>query len=550
MQNILNHNKFQFGTTLNFSDYWDFSLYLPQCGGGLDLGTPYDGCLAASIDTTYDECIDGSSIKSMTGYVYSKCRSKGIEYNNIGLTGMDNGLIKFNKYEITVEEFTELLTESVYTIDADDCTLKLNPVDGNNQIYNYTSAIVEHDGVRCLRLNGGFYQGFFADSDPCIYSVLPTTLGDSGWGLHFELKRRDFGNSKRTLNSEHPENKGIFFYIGTRTENKWIKYYDVDESFEKSAIKPPKKPNPYVTEEECNNNFDDCLYSDYYVPDYNISTDCGCKGYFKEPYMEEEDYPDQDKHSDIMETTDGHYLNEANVYDIETDNKFVLFDRSPKGLTVKTYQDGDTAVLRFKEIPNDENYFTLFNRGCNGITVNEYDEYVDKNGNKYDVYGDLYRNALGFQIKDDGSIGYKFFVKDCKSEEPDKPYKIESEFSNPGVVEYGKWTDVFVKILPVGKVGMRMMFFVNGKLRLVSRELPLINLRKLNDTPDKQESAPFNISLGGGTQGLCDVIYNDFMKIPEYIYPLEKEFGGTFVGYIKSFRFFECLLNFDQIRTL
>jgi hypothetical protein len=503
MQNILNHNKFQFGTTLNFSDYWDFSLYLPQCGGGLDLGTPYDGCLAASIDTTSDECIDGSSIKSMTGYVYSKCRSKGIEYNNIGLTGMDNGLIKFNKYEITVEEFTELLTKSVYTIDADDCTLKLNPVDGNNQIYNYTSAIVEHDGVRCLRLNGGFYQGFFADSDPCIYSVLPTTLGDSGWGLHFELKREDFEDEGRTLNSVHPENKGIFFYIGTRAENKWIKYYDIDETFEESTIEPTSG-----------------------------------------------DDDGDDEHSDVTETTNGNKLDEANVYEIETDNKFVLFDRSPKGLTVKTYQEGDIAVLKFKEMPSDENYFTLFNRGCDGITVNEYGDYVDKEGNKYNVYNDLYRNALGFQIKDDGSIGYKYFVKDCESEDPDKLYKIESEFSNPGVVEYEKWTDVFVKVLPIGKTKMYMMFFVDGRLRLVSKELPLIDLRKLNDTPDKQEGVPYNISLGGGTQGLCDVIYNDFMEIPEYVYPIEKEFGGTFIGYIKAFGFFECILNFDQIRTL
>jgi hypothetical protein len=40
---------------------------------------------------------------------------------------------------------------------------------------------------------------------------------------------------------------------------------------------------------------------------------------------------------------------------------------------------------------------------------------------------------------------------------------------------------------------------------------------------------------------------NDYMKLPEYIYPLEKEFGGSFIGYFKSFKFYECPLNFNEI---
>ena len=47
---------------------------------------------------------------------------------------------------------------------------------------------------------------------------------------------------------------------------------------------------------------------------------------------------------------------------------------------------------------------------------------------------------------------------------------------------------------------------MNGKLVLISKELPTFNFRELNDTPDKQEGVPFNISVGGGTQGLSDVI--------------------------------------------
>lgn len=75
----------------------------------------------------------------------------------------------------------------------------------------------------------------------------------------------------------------------------------------------------------------------------------------------------------------------------------------------------------------------------------------------------------------------------------------------------------------------------------------MIDLRALNDLYDKQQSVPFNISLGGGTQGLCDVIYLNYRKIPEYVLPLEKEFAGSFVGYFASFKMYNCSLNLNEI---
>jgi hypothetical protein len=36
--------------------------------------------------------------------------------------------------------------------------------------------------------------------------------------------------SDKTLNDKYPENKGIFFYLGTRAENKWIYMYDENDA--------------------------------------------------------------------------------------------------------------------------------------------------------------------------------------------------------------------------------------------------------------------------------------------------------------------------------
>ena len=95
---------------------------------------------------------------------------------------------------------------------------------------------------------------------------------------------------------------------------------------------------------------------------------------------------------------------------------------------------------------------------------------------------------------------------------------------------------------------MRIYFYVNGKLCLISKKLPIIELRGLNDLRDKQIGVPYNISIGGGTQGLCDVIYLNYRKLPEYVLPLEKEFAGTFIGYVKSFKIYNCILNMTELK--
>lgn len=548
MSNILNHNKLPFNVNLDLSEYWDFSLYLRQAGGFPMYSRLHEGCLAAYIDTKFDECIlDNGSLKSLESYSYSECKSNGIDLNNIGFTGMDNGFIRFDKYTITLDEFTELLTKSAYHIPESDCTLKLHKVDGNNGIFNYSNTIVDDDGVRCARLNGGFFQGFFMDGNGCNYKVIPNRVGSSGWSLEFELKHKDFYNSERTLNSIHPENNGIFFYMGTRAENKWVKYYDSECEAEKSEIQPPYHSVGYVHETECTEDFDQCLYSDYYPPKYIAETDCGCQNYFKGEYLANDSGSGED--AKVDETNDGHMLNEANLTEIETDNKFVLFDRSCKGLTVKTYQEGDTALIQYRTIPNEENFFPIFNRSCNGITVNDYGKYFEEHANIYNIYDDLYRNAFALQVREDGAVGYKYIVKDCDAEDSRCSYAIKSEFTNPNEVKYDEWANVHVRIISLkGGEAMRIMIYVNGLLKLVSVELPMFDFRKLSDTPDKQEGVPFNISIGGGTQGLADVIYNDYTKIPEYVYPLEKEFGGSFIGYIKSFKFYECSLNATELR--
>ena len=73
-------------------------------------------------------------------------------------------------------------------------------------------------------------------------------------------------------------------------------------------------------------------------------------------------------------------------------------------------------------------------------------------------------------------------------------------------------------------------------------------MRSLNDLSSKQEGVPYNISIGGGTQGLCDTIGIDYLSTPDSVLPLEQNFAGTFIGYLKSFKVYDCQLNYSVIQ--
>lgn len=494
MSNILNHNRMSFDFGVSKSDYWDTQLYLPQGGGNLKDGLQ-DDCLSAYIETTLKDCIvpfdKVTNLASLSQYRWVDSVNKGLLLNNIGLTGVDNGLLTFDKDTITEEEFAELYTNSVLEVEADDYRLMLSPVDGNTRAYDYPYEFVyDQDGNRVAKLDGGFFQGFFQAGDGCEYKVLPTKLGN-GWTMEFVIKPEDCEDSEyNTLNKKYPENGGIFFYIGTRAENKWWKYYNTDEEAPGIA------------------------------------------------------------------TSDGIGLSDRKRY-VATDNKFVTYNRTRNGYKAGKDRDGgDVTIVRDKPDPL-HNYFLVMNRAKGGYTAKTIGEIGADEKDGYNILADLFRNALAFKVNGDGSVGYRFMVKDCDSE---TGYSVKEEYSFPGMVRKDEWNLITVRVMPVVKFGteaynydssmdyMRLAFYVNGRLVLYSKMMPTLLLRALNDNETKQEAVPYNISLGGGTQGLCDVVYDKDAQPGELLF-LEKEFGGSFCGYFKTFRFHSCDMDYQKILT-
>ena len=223
-----------------------------------------------------------------------------------------------------------------------------------------------------------------------------------------------------------------------------------------------------------------------------------------------------------------------------------MFDRTCDGMTVDKWVDGTQFLYYGRRSKFNGNLFMLMNSTSTGYTVSTIDSILEEDSNSYDPYQDVYDNALAFRITDNGEIGYRLLTMDCSIDGDDKTLMMEG-YSNPNVVPTCEWCNVDVRLMFLGGTKMKMMFYVDGKLVYITKELPRIRLRKLNDLWEKQEGVPFNMSLGGGTQGLADTVQLNYMLDADRVYPLEKYFAGSFIGSIKSFRIYNTSLSQEFI---
>ena len=73
---------------------------------------------------------------------------------------------------------------------------------------------------------------------------------------------------------------------------------------------------------------------------------------------------------------------------------------------------------------------------------------------------------------------------------------------------------------------MKIYIYVNGYLVFISKELNAFHFKSIEkeSAGEKQETVPYNISLGGGTLGLLESIMPNYYATSDYILPIEKIF--------------------------
>lgn len=626
-QNIKNNSIRQLDSKLYSANYYDFMIHRGETKNLslLDL----DEMLIADFSTF--DIANGTFYSTKT---WSAATSEGVDLEDIGLTGVDNGFIHFRKDMISNEEFLKLYLNSKYSIESGDTRLFLNPITGNTQMFSYPMYLVDGSD-KYIAYKGGFYQGFFK-LDGFGYQVLPEHFNQD-ITFHFEIRpRSDYKADLDSVNHLHPENEGIFFYLGTRAENKFWPFYKtssaVTETLKKQnartegyfsgcgddgetydlqnhivsvkewLLDEPEEEkeegyfavgdsyfsyNPSEIDKVCTgkttsfkpgttylNTYDfnpdsncscgkptppspsgDC--SDYYADDYLQKDVCG-KGNkaFDEEYVQSETLISTNPND--YEDSDGHALGDTGFYEFETDNKFLLFDRTASGFTTDNWVEGTKVkFIGRKPLPN-VNYFLLMNRTETGYTVDTIDQYNQEHGVDYNIYKDIRNNAFALKITENGAIGYRYGALDCDDEENTNKYKVIEEYSKDGLVNPDEWNSINVKFAILNPSAnkcdkrekkMRIMFYVNGFLVFISKEMPALSFKALDEVSQKQEGVPYSISLGGGTLGLLETIVPDYYQISDYVLPIEQDFCGTFLGDIRSFKIYYGDIDYFAIRN-
>ena len=438
----------------------------------------------------------------------------------------------------------EIFLRSKYNIEEGDTRLFLSPVTGNTQQYAYDSDIVTSGDTRYLALKGGFYQGFFKLFG-YDYQVLPDRINND-IVLHFKLRpRTDYEIPENSVNNLHSDNAGIFFFMGTRAENKFWQIYN--------GYYPEKQENDYFCDDFYDNTIDNGPYS-------------GCSSCCT--YTTDEDFIGTDANVNSQFTdSDGNVLNEQTNYVINsTDNKFIFFDRTPTGFTVNNWEEGMFVRVKNKKRKNI-NYFTWMNRTETGFTVYDVD-FLQKNiellegktieeierKKQLELLKDIKNNVLAFRITPEGAIGYKYGVLDCTD---DDHYSVLEEYSMNGVVKMNEWNSITIRFAVINPTNdkcdkrprkMRIMFYVNGYLKFISKELDTPSFRELDEMYQKQEGVPYNISLGGGSIGLLETIMQRYYDVSNYVFPIENDFCGTFIGDISAFKMYLGFIDYCAIK--
>jgi hypothetical protein len=564
MGNLKNYNFNKIDAFLSNSEYYDFYLAQDDYSSPLYLTGITDDCLVVHYDFNESDIYSSGTTSANTIYSlvsWTGATNTGYTFSTFGLTGIDNGYITFDKTtgDTANTALTQTLTGITTTINSGITELVLTRVTGQTGTYEYPLEIIQNTTTvgDYARLCGGFYQGYYK-LDGYSYEVLPVRV-PKAWTAEFWVRKSNevcSGTTATTLNDTYPDNKGFFFYMGTRAENK---YWNIFEG-----------------------NNTGCTSG--------CTSDTGCTATTTSLCT-------APKETQITFVDDqGHLvpLSPPPIEYREITNQFLIYGRagnnprkcgscgaSTSGLgsyTACDFTGGSITLSGYSTqyVNNPTNPFLIFGRAGNnprkcgscGASVSGYGDATacDYSGDtipllELDKDADIIDNAIGFRIKDDGSIGYRSLTVtgQCSGDTYVSGVTVEEQYSDAGMVSDGVWTKIDIRFvmpeydecdLKYGKPRKgRLMFYVDCKLKLVVEEVDEFIAKRLNEHKDKQLGVPFNISLGGGSQGLLESMTFDGQDTEDLGLHIEQNFAGTFIGDISQFRFHLCDLYWCGLKN-
>jgi hypothetical protein len=498
------------------------------------------------------------------------------ELCDIGLTGIDNGLVP-NMSGETIEITTGLYTsvQDRFSRYKYDRRMKMHPITGfttsenrlwNDDSYTYDLSYVNAGGDigYVAQLNGGFYQGFYkiAGYD---YQVFPERVS-LGWTAEFMLKYRWTGDTSVGLNNRYPDNKGTFFYMGARAENKFYHYADGSPAQDTGYTRVTSGLTCMHT---CGcsssaNTASTCL-SVYQISggtSTNCSCGCNCQCSVTAQYPESDPLYDEVSNALSLRLSGdtGNPKLCVKVFRITGG-----CETSGTCLTGLTYTTGTSVT----EWCSTRGIFDF----CSGTTYPNVEHWVQIDAvfqrNEWLDTCDLYdKGGLGLIV----STVFTATSANNSISLIEPPLTHEQPY-DPATTEVVKFNDMWTEEIYY-RLGT-LKFYVNGRLFMVAENFEEIIPRLLNTERENQIGVGYNISLGGGTQGLHDNLTFSggcppelsgitYQQDPECLttydldntiysglttqIQLETLFGGSMIGEISAFRMYTEPLNAAQIK--
>ncbi len=496
---------------------------------------------------------------------------------DVGLTGIDNGLtLQMSGVSINITTGLYTTTAETYNRYKYDRRFKMHPITGsttpsnrlwNDNSYNYNLSWSNAGGDigTVATLNGGFFQGFFK-LQGYDYDTFPVRT-NQGWTAEFLLKYRWTGDTSVGINNRYPNNKGTFFYLGTRAENKFYHYPDGSPKSDSGYTRVTSGLTCMKTclcHETGFTNSNQCIhvYQMSGGTSKNCSCGCACQCEVKA------EYPELDPLYDGV--SNGMSVRLSG----DTGNPRVCVKEyliTGSCITTGTCETGTTFVTGTTVIEwcSSKGIFD----GCTGTTYPNIEHWV-----QIDV---VFRRNDWLDCKDQYSLGglgqlvtetYTTTTANNSISlvEPPITHNPKDVPATTDVVEINDYW-IQQRKYRLGK----LYVYVNGKQFMIIDDFEEIVARPLNTYKEKQIGVPYNISLGGGTQGLKDnltfsggcaptlsaITYQqDPECLTDYdlehtIYSgltteihLEEIFGGSFIGDISAFRMYTEPLDASQIR--
>lgn len=405
---------------------------------------------------------------------------------NISLTGYDNYFITFGDGQID--------PTIKYQYDIGD-NFTLHQVSGFTG--NYTYDIVNNNDFN--QLNGGFYQGSFKYHGTPI-EFLPNRFR-RGWTFDMVVKTPVIENFGNILNNNNPNNSGFILYFGARADNKFI---------DKTEIEIQKLNESYqIKINDIDTEFTDGFYelnNEPYIGYFNITNGLPYSGrVFNE---ESQRLFVLNDYKDIINNAFGVRITEDGRIGYRT-----IYSNDP------CYTGELVGISDLLEINSSEYPYIDFSNDCDNFTVN-------KIHTKHFIIEESYTRFPIINTNDN------------------EPLHISVVFNRDVLINGDSCSLKYIDY-----INGTLSIYVNGFLVYRNNKFREIIPTHLNEVPELQEGVPFNISFGGGTQGLLEALYLDENK-QRITGIIDKLFTGTFLGSVKSIGMYSTPLYVTEIRDL